>query len=97
MQTAPLPHQTVEIPRKTAVSQRKIRGYENRIARKSVDVKRDVAAAGIIRGAQNYAAYVEREHTNPKYVPQAQTWLHQERWTQYQEAAGDDAPTPIML
>ena len=60
-------------------------------------LKRGVAAADIIRGAENYAAYVEREGTDPKYVPQAQTWLHQERWAQYQEAAGDNAPTPIML
>ena len=59
-------------------------------------VKRGVAAADIIRGAENYAAYVEREHTNPKYVAQAQTWLNQERWAQYQEAAGTE-PTPIML
>ena len=52
--------------------------------------------ADIIRGAENYAAYVEREGTDPKYVAQAQTWLNQERWTQYQEAAGTE-PTPLML
>ena len=59
-------------------------------------VKRGVAAADIIRGAENYAAYVEREHTDPKYVTQAQTWLNQERWAQYQEAAVTE-PTPLML
>ncbi len=59
-------------------------------------LKRGVSAADIIRGAENYAAYVEREGTDPKYVAQAQTWLSQERWTQYQEAAGDE-PAPLML
>lgn len=59
-------------------------------------VKRGVAATDIIRAAKNYAAYVEREGTNPKYVAQAQTWLNQERWAQYQEAAVTE-PTPLML
>ena len=58
-------------------------------------VKNGTAPADIIRGARNYAAYVRQEGTNPKYVAQAQTWLGQERWTEYQtampssEAAGD--------
>ena len=61
-------------------------------------VKRGVAAADIIRGAQNYAAYVEREGPDPKYVAQAQTWLSQERWTQYQEQeAAGSKPAPLML
>ncbi len=59
-------------------------------------VKRGVAAADIIRAAENYAAYIEREGTDPKYVAQAQTWLNQERWAQYQEAAGGE-PAPLML
>ncbi len=59
-------------------------------------VKRGVAAADIIRGAQNYAAYVEREGTDPKYVAQARTWLNEDRWVQYQEAAGGE-PAPLML
>ena len=59
-------------------------------------VKRGVAAADIIRGAQNYGAYVEREGTDSKYVAQALTWLNQERWAQYQEAAGGE-PVPLML
>ncbi len=65
-------------------------------AKFEVALKRGVEGWAIIRGAQNYAAYVEREGTDPKYVAQAQTWLTQDRWTQYQEAAGDK-PTPIML
>ncbi len=61
-------------------------------------VKRGVAAADIIRGAQNYAAYIEREGTNPKYVAQAKTWLNEERWTQYQEQeAAGSKPAPLML
>ena len=59
-------------------------------------VKRGVAAAGIIRGAERYAAYVEREHTDPRYVSQALTWLNQERWVEDQEAAVTE-PTPLML
>ena len=59
-------------------------------------LERGVAAADIIRGAENFAAYVEREGINPRFVAQAQTWINQERWTQYQEAAGGE-PTPIML
>ncbi len=61
-------------------------------------LKRGAAAADSIRGAQNYAAYVEREGTDPKYVAQAQTWLHQERWAQYQEQeAAGSKPAPLML
>ncbi len=59
-------------------------------------LKRGVAAAVIIRGAENYAAIVESEGTNPKYVAQATTWLNQDRWQQYQEAAGGE-PAPLML
>ena len=59
-------------------------------------LKRGTVTADIIRGAENFAAYVEREGTDPKFVPQAQTWLNQERWTQYQEAAGGE-PAPLML
>ncbi len=61
-------------------------------------LKRGVAAADIVRGAENYAVYVEREGTDPKYVAQAQTWLSQERWTQYQEQeAAGSKPAPLML
>jgi hypothetical protein len=59
-------------------------------------LKRGVAAADIIQGAERYAVYVEREHTNPKYVAQSKTWLSEERWTQYEEAAVTEL-TPIML
>ncbi len=59
-------------------------------------LKRGVSGWNLIEGARNYAAIVEREHTDPKYVVQAQTWLSQERWTQYQEAEVTK-PTPIML
>ena len=59
-------------------------------------MKRGVSGWDIIRGAQNYAAYVEREGTDPKYIAQAKTWLNEERWVQYKEAAVTE-PTPIML
>ena len=50
-----------------------------------------VAPADIIRGAKNYALYVEHEDTDPKYICQAQTWLNQERWTDHQEIPADDS------
>ncbi len=58
-------------------------------------LKRGVSGWNIIEGAKNYAAYVEREGTDPKYVAQAQTWLNQERWGDYQEAA--EPKVPLML
>ncbi len=66
------------------------------LAKFETALKRGVAAADIIRGAERYAAYVKREGTDPKFVAQAVTWLNQDRWTQYQEAAGGE-PTPLML
>ncbi len=59
-------------------------------------LKRGVEPAAIIRGAENYAAYVERERSDPKFVAQAQTWLAQERWKEYQKAAEAERP-PLML
>ena len=64
-------------------------------AKFEVALKRGTAAADIIRGAGNYGAYVEREKVNPKYVTQAVTWLNQERWGEYQEAA--EPKVPLML
>ena len=49
-------------------------------------VKIGTPPADIIRGAQNYAAYVRQEQTDPRFVAMAQTWLGQERWTEYQAA-----------
>ena len=49
-------------------------------------VKRGVDPALIIRGAEHYAAVVAQQGTEPRYVAQAQTWLGQERWSEYQEA-----------
>ncbi len=58
-------------------------------------MKRGAAAADIVRGAGNYAAHVERERVEPRYVAQAVTWLNQERWGDYQEAA--EPKVPLML
>ena len=49
-------------------------------------VKKGASPADIIRGAENYAALVRREGTEPKYVAMAQTWLNQQRWTDDQSA-----------
>ncbi len=49
-------------------------------------LKRGVPASNIIRGAENYAVYVEQETTDPRFIAQAVTWLNQERWAEYQKA-----------
>jgi hypothetical protein len=48
-------------------------------------IKRGVDPAAIIRGAANYAAVIAAEHTEPRYIAQAKTWLTEERWTEYQQ------------
>ena len=49
-------------------------------------IKNGALADDIIRGAQNYAASIKRDGTNPQYVQQAQTWLNQQGWEGYQHA-----------
>ena len=48
-------------------------------------VKRGVSVEDIMRGCESYAAYVAREGGKPRFIAQAQTWLHQERWTEDHE------------
>ena len=60
-------------------------------------LKRGVPASNIIRGAENYAVYVERETTDPRFIAQAVTWLNQERWTEYQEAPEEARPEVAPL
>lgn len=48
-------------------------------------VRNGVDPAAIIRGAKNYARYVQREGTDARYTAQAMTWLNQDRWEQYQQ------------
>ena len=38
----------------------------------------------IIRGAENYAAYIRQEGKEPQYVAQATTFLNKEYWADYQ-------------
>ncbi len=52
-------------------------------------IKNGVQPDSIIRGAQNYARYVENEGLNPRYIAQAVTWLNQERWQDHQEAPAE--------
>jgi biotin operon repressor len=47
-------------------------------------LRRGIAAADIIRGAEHFAEHARREGGDPKYVPMAQTWLNQERWADFQ-------------
>lgn len=49
-------------------------------------VNRGIDPTAIIRGAEVYAATVSRQSTDPRYIAQAQTWLGQERWAEYQRA-----------
>jgi hypothetical protein len=51
-------------------------------------VRRGTDAADIVRGAQNYAAYVSASISDPRHIAQAQTWLNQERWNDHQEPPG---------
>ena len=48
-------------------------------------LKRGVPVEVLIRGAENYAAYVARETDDARFIAQAVTWLNQERWTEYQK------------
>jgi hypothetical protein len=49
-------------------------------------IKRGADPADIIRRARHYAACVAANVGDPRYIAQAQTWLNQERWNDYQEA-----------
>jgi hypothetical protein len=49
-------------------------------------VGRGVDPGVITAGAERYRAHVEQEGTEPRFRPQAQTWLNQERWAQLHEA-----------
>ena len=46
--------------------------------------KKGVDPAEIIRGAENFAAYVDHEGIEPRFVPHAATWLHKECWADHQ-------------
>ncbi len=59
-------------------------------------IRRGVSPTDINRGAENYARHVEYERVEPRFVPMAQTWLSQERWSEYQEAVEPDS-RPLML
>jgi hypothetical protein len=48
-------------------------------------IKRGIDPAAIIAGAERYRAHVEQEGIEPRFVAQAATWLHQERWAQFHE------------
>jgi hypothetical protein len=59
-------------------------------------LKSGVECEIIIQAAANYALAVKANHTDPQYIVQAQTWLGQERWQEYQqepEPAGIDDET----
>jgi helix-turn-helix protein len=48
-------------------------------------VKRGIDPAAIIAGAERYRSHVEQQGTEPRFRPQAQTWLNQERWAELHE------------
>jgi Helix-turn-helix domain len=49
-------------------------------------VKHGADASAIIAGAKVWAYAVAKNGTDPKYVPMAKTWLHQERWNTEQQS-----------
>ena len=51
-------------------------------------VKQGASAEAIIVGAENYSRHAARQIDDPKFIAQAQTWLNQERWTEYQNDPG---------
>jgi biotin operon repressor len=54
-------------------------------------IKRGVDPAAIIAGAKRFRAHVEQQGTEPRFRPQAKTWLNEERWAQLHE------PEPVRL
>jgi Helix-turn-helix domain len=48
-------------------------------------LKRGVDPAEIIRGARNYARYVDEYVADPQRIAFAATWLDQERWNDHQQ------------
>ena len=73
-------------------------GNPKKPARQKFDLalKKGNAAADIIRGAQNYAAHVEDEDGDRRFVPMAQTWISQERWIDYQEKPEREQTVPHL-
>ena len=57
------------------------KGWKSRTA-----VKRGIDPGEIIAGAKRYRAHVESQGTEPRFRPQAQTWLNQERWNDQLQA-----------
>ena len=43
-------------------------------------IKKGFSNEDIIEGARRFRDHVEGNGTEPKYIPHAATWLHQERW-----------------
>lgn len=37
----------------------------------------------IIRGARNYASFMQRDGKDSKYIAHAKTWLNEKRWNDY--------------
>ena len=70
---------------------RKPHGNPKKPARQKFEaaLRQGTSAADIIRGAKNFATYTVRQKTEPRFVPQAVTWLTQERWEDFQDAPAD--------
>jgi hypothetical protein len=54
-------------------------------------ITRGVDPEAIIAGAKRFRAHVEQQGTEPRFRPQAKTWLNEERWAQLHE------PEPVRL
>ena len=74
-----------------AYPSRKPHGNPKKPARQKFEdaLKQGTSAADIIRGAKNFATYTVRQKTEPRFVPQAVTWLNKEQWEDFQDAPAD--------
>jgi helix-turn-helix protein len=60
-------------------------------------VKRGADPGDLIRGAENYAAFVMRNGIAGQFVKQAVSWLHNESWEQYTAQAEPELPRAGLI
>ena len=61
----------------------------------SAAIKRGVDPADIFAGAEAYAALARAVFRDPRFIPQAVTWLNQERWSDQLQPAAAEPPWPV--
>jgi hypothetical protein len=58
-------------------------------------IKRGADPADIVAGAEAYAELVQAVFRDPRFIPQAVTWLNQERWTDRPAPIPSEPPWPV--